>query len=310
LGAWGHGSFDNDMADDWAADLARARTLRPVVVALKRGAKPDDADDDDADSQAIAAAEVVASLRSGSVEGLPEDVAEWVAFHPLPIDATLQLALAAVRRIGTQSALRDLWEDDPEWLAAVAALEARLLAPAHPDAAKSLEGHAAARRAVLAARVRPREADLLWVPLGDGHHATGIVLHVSRSHPRSLLIGFFRDLFTHPDQVNPATLAEPYALPVNYVSTVAVEDREWPVLGNFPELRARCSLPLILHSDGLYRGDERVEPLSPREVHALKIEDPPRYQSLSFAGPGGPPKVLRAHLVEGVPVTPHGFLAR
>jgi hypothetical protein len=175
VGAWGSGSFENDAAADWVVDLERARTLGPVRRALGLAAVPGGYLDVDDEGAALAAAEVVAALNGAPAADLPEPVAEWLALHPHRVGrALLDLALAAVRRVGVDSELRDLRENDPGWRAALGALEERLQGPRRagtPREPTSGAPSTPARRAR-----RPRPGDVVRLDLGDGSHTYGRVL--------------------------------------------------------------------------------------------------------------------------------------
>jgi hypothetical protein len=137
MGAWGHGSFDNDDAADWVFELEDAtddsvleRTLTAVA-----SAPPDAYVESPEAASALAAAEVVASAATGSREALAaggsysEGALAWVERHGSSVRAELvPLALAAVRRARENSELRELWDEaEPDdWLAEVADLERRL----------------------------------------------------------------------------------------------------------------------------------------------------------------------------------------
>jgi hypothetical protein len=110
LGAWGAGSFDNDAALDWVAELEGANSLDVVRAALGAAVLPDEVylEVDEA-SAALAAAEVVAGLRSQPAAELPVEVRDWVAAHPQPVDDDLRdLALRALQRVTTDSELSEL----------------------------------------------------------------------------------------------------------------------------------------------------------------------------------------------------------
>lgn len=129
MGAWGAGSFDNDDALDWCAEL-EAEGL-PAAGGALRAAKElaDDYLEAPESSMALAAAEVVAALRGRPAADLPEHVAAWVAAHPDdPGDDLVRLAREAVDAVAAGSELAELWGevDDAEWRAAVADLRSRL----------------------------------------------------------------------------------------------------------------------------------------------------------------------------------------
>ena len=90
MGAWGTGSFENDDAMDWVADLEGSDDLAIVVETLSRVA---DAGDDYVETPegaaAVAAAEVVAALLGASGPTVTDEVREWVNAHAeLDVPAT------------------------------------------------------------------------------------------------------------------------------------------------------------------------------------------------------------------------------
>ncbi len=131
MGAWDATSFGNDTACDWLGDFTEGDNLSGVEAAFEAVLSiGDDYLDSDEAVEAIAAAEVVAWLRGRpfTVNPYNEKLAEWVAAHPVqPSAALTQAALSALDRIEQPpSELPDLWEDDPEWTAAMSDLRARL----------------------------------------------------------------------------------------------------------------------------------------------------------------------------------------
>ena len=131
MGAWDATSFGNDTACDWLADFTESNDFSAVEAALQEVLDTgDDYLDSDEAVQAIAAAEVVAWLRGHptAVDPYTEKLAAWVAAHPIqPSAALTQKALSALDRIEQPpSELPDLWEGDPDWIAAMSDLRTRL----------------------------------------------------------------------------------------------------------------------------------------------------------------------------------------
>ena len=132
MGAWGFDTFDNDSAGDWVYDLADSNGLafveKTLDVVLTDGA---DLDAHDA-CCALAACEVVARWRGnwGARNVYTEDLNAWVMAHPVqPSAALVRKALAAIEQVvGEDSELAELWEGQPEWRDAVAALSQRVRA--------------------------------------------------------------------------------------------------------------------------------------------------------------------------------------
>ncbi len=114
MGAWGVGVFENDDASDWVYELEQSNDLSVVQQTLADVAANADEDGPQSldSSAALAAAEVVASLLGRPGDGVPDDVAKWVAAMAQPVPADLQrLARTAVRKVLTASELKDLFEE-------------------------------------------------------------------------------------------------------------------------------------------------------------------------------------------------------
>lgn len=131
MGAWGAGPFENDDAVDWVWELeddtdgALLIAAFDAVVQLPSGEQPEAPES----SNALAAAEVVASARGHRSGELPTEAEEWIGRHAEDVDDDLvALASAAVDRVLSDSELADLWDDagDPEWRVVTNALRSRL----------------------------------------------------------------------------------------------------------------------------------------------------------------------------------------
>ncbi|HEY0026197.1 MAG TPA: DUF4259 domain-containing protein [Longimicrobium sp.] len=128
MGAWGAGSFDNDDAVDWLADLEHARDLTPIDAALAAVTGEGEPGESDA-SVAIAAAEVVAAIDGRPLADLPGEIVDWLASAcPRPDPALTERSRAAVQRIRSSSGLKVLWgEGEPaEWYGHIEDLLRRL----------------------------------------------------------------------------------------------------------------------------------------------------------------------------------------
>lgn len=113
MGAWGVGTFENDDALDWVFDLKESSRLSVIREALAPILEQDGSDLETGECCcALAAAEVVAALRGKAASKLPKDVTDWLkANTAAPDKALINLAAQAVRKIGEQSELKELWED-------------------------------------------------------------------------------------------------------------------------------------------------------------------------------------------------------
>lgn len=130
MSSWGFGSFENDDAADWAADLAEMGEDALIDEALERvlEAERDYIEAPDA-SCALAAAEVVAALQGRPGSDLPEELKSWIEGKPTPEGEVVQKARKAVAAIKKESELRDLWEESDnleDWQPIVDDLERRL----------------------------------------------------------------------------------------------------------------------------------------------------------------------------------------
>jgi len=131
MGAWDATSFGNDKANDWAYGLDGSSDLSYIEAALQNILDQGDEYIETPDSEeGIAAAEVVAWLlgRPSPVNAFTQKIADWVAAHPIkPPQSTTDKALAVLTRIQREpSELKDLWEHDPDWIAAISDLQQRL----------------------------------------------------------------------------------------------------------------------------------------------------------------------------------------
>lgn len=133
MGAWDATSFGNDTANDWAYELEECEDLSYITTTLQRVLDSGDEFIEAPDAEeAIAAAEVLAWLRGRStpVNAYTEKIKTWIATHRIqPPPATIELAVTVLDRIQRQpSELLELWEGDPNWIASMANLRARLTA--------------------------------------------------------------------------------------------------------------------------------------------------------------------------------------
>lgn len=129
MAGWGTGSFENDDAAAWLANL---KTLVPgeLTKILLHAADDPDYLEAPAASVAVAAAEVVAALNGSPPERAPAEIGEWTRLHPQALTPELKaVAIRALDRVRRNSELKDLWlEADGlnDWTAAGRDLQARL----------------------------------------------------------------------------------------------------------------------------------------------------------------------------------------
>jgi hypothetical protein len=133
VGAWGPGPFENDDAGDWVWELEDDDDGSVIIDALSAVVDtPIDEQPDVADSSnALAAAEVVASARGARSTHLPTEASVWIQAHASLVDnGLLALATGAVERIAIDSELKDLWDEtrDDAWAESVSDILSRLRA--------------------------------------------------------------------------------------------------------------------------------------------------------------------------------------
>jgi hypothetical protein len=135
MGAWGTGNFDNDTANDWAADFVDAGDLSFVRDVLEKVAATTTEEylRERISCHALAACEVIARLKGnwGTRDSYSEKVDDWVqANRTEPSRDLVQLAWRAIDRIVTApSELMELWDErrkGPEWHATVEELRERI----------------------------------------------------------------------------------------------------------------------------------------------------------------------------------------
>ena len=129
MGGWGTGSFENDDATNWLANLA---AIGPADLARIFSQAADDPAylEAPAASVVVAAAEVVAALNGSPAPVLPPAINEWLKKYPRISTPELNaLAVRALERVRRNSELKDLWlEADGlnDWTAAIRDLQTRL----------------------------------------------------------------------------------------------------------------------------------------------------------------------------------------
>lgn len=132
MGTWGLGSFDNDMACDWAYELKKTSDLSVIEKAIN-AVFEDDFIDSDVASEAIAAIETIAKMKghAGVQNSYTEAVDVWVTKNKLVIPVALQekakQALALI--LGDSSELYELWAETKDldtWKAEIKLLEEKI----------------------------------------------------------------------------------------------------------------------------------------------------------------------------------------
>jgi len=131
MGAWGHGSFENDSALDWLENAFKPGGAAAVEAALRYAAESEEdayLDIDEA-SAVVAAAEFVAAARDGDLSKLGTTQSDFAAHRQsLTSPHLLVLARKALARVVRKSELQELWTEgqDASWQREMSNLLARL----------------------------------------------------------------------------------------------------------------------------------------------------------------------------------------
>jgi len=133
MGAWDIGPFENDDAADWLFELEDSSDTSAIAEALRAvtGIGEEYLETLES-SNAIAAAEIVAALRAHPTDKLPDSAQAWIEENQeLDVTSLVPTALSAIKRVRTDSELKEVWDesDDAEkWYATLDDLTARLKA--------------------------------------------------------------------------------------------------------------------------------------------------------------------------------------
>ncbi|MGH1440311.1 MAG: DUF4259 domain-containing protein [Cellvibrionaceae bacterium] len=129
-GAWGAGSFENDTALDWVHEVENTKGTK-VLLSTIGAVFSVTYKEVDLCTKAIAAIEVVATLKDGVTDNLPESLVSWVGSNKSPFEpemAKFSLKAISYCKELTNSELAQLWHegDASEWLSVLKNLESRL----------------------------------------------------------------------------------------------------------------------------------------------------------------------------------------
>ncbi len=122
MGAWGAKSFQNDHARDWLSAVRDSPDWEIIDGALQKAGTCRSGDE----AKAVAAAEIVAAAASRPSPFLPDEALALAMKLGPPSHELFARARASSERILGQSELRELWDDDPDWLGEMQSLVSRL----------------------------------------------------------------------------------------------------------------------------------------------------------------------------------------
>ena len=129
MGTWSVGSFGNDSAGDWVIDLLENPTFQFIRETLEESIE--NPDESFLNENAIAAAEtlcILSGVMPSDYKEVSHNLDRAVAIlkeQPMPTDLK-EMALHTVEMIEKDSELKELWEDDEDWVMEIKELKQRL----------------------------------------------------------------------------------------------------------------------------------------------------------------------------------------
>jgi hypothetical protein len=115
MGAWGPGTFEDDVANDWLEDLCDSDPLAFFRECLDLDGQTDYVEYV-ACVGVICSAEMIHGLVHGPRDGLPEAALGWLRENQtLSVGSLLPHAIEGMQRVlGPHSEMREMWEDEAE----------------------------------------------------------------------------------------------------------------------------------------------------------------------------------------------------
>ena len=111
--------------------------------------------------------------------------------------------------------------------------------------------------------VKVNIGDVFYIKLDEEHYAVGIVMHISRSFKKGVIIGIFDKLVQTISKFEPQEfLSAPFFDSPNYTGIQILKEGDWPIVGNHPELLVEKEIPLLRAGGSVYHKDEVVKVLT------------------------------------------------
>lgn len=132
MSAWNTGTFDNDDAADWLAELQATDDEAVLQAALEAADDSEGYLEAPEGARILCACELVAALTGQAASDLPEMAREWVEQHPaLDVSTLVPIARNGIDRVlAVDSELEELWRENAEeysaWRQSLLTLKARL----------------------------------------------------------------------------------------------------------------------------------------------------------------------------------------
>lgn len=129
MGTWGIGSFENDIALDWAEMLMEEGDCELILLALKEIINEEDYIEVPECCEALAAVDVLGALKNQSFERLPKEFGDWLEQKSKVDEAftnwdrpIYELGIRVAEKILAESELLEVWSDSDdleEWQAEI-----------------------------------------------------------------------------------------------------------------------------------------------------------------------------------------------
>ena len=132
MSAWNTGTFDNDDAADWLAELQATEDEAVLQAALEAADAGEGYLEAPEGARILCACELVAALVGQAASDLPEIALEWVEHHSaLDVSTLLPIARNGIDRVlAVDSELEELWRENADeysaWRQSVLTLKDRL----------------------------------------------------------------------------------------------------------------------------------------------------------------------------------------
>ncbi len=132
MSAWNTGTFDNDDAADWLAELQATDDEAVLQAALEAADAGEGYLEAPEGARILCACELVAALTGQAASDLPEMALEWVEQHSaLDVSMLLPIARNGIDRVlAVDSELEELWRENADeysaWRQSVLTLKDRL----------------------------------------------------------------------------------------------------------------------------------------------------------------------------------------
>ena len=125
MGAIGYTVFDDDSGADWSADFLSEPSIDKVRTILCAAESSDYLDDLHA-AAALGCAEIVAAALDKPIGTMSDELLAWARANAQGLSQFGKTAINAVAAVEEKSELREIWDENPEWIEYLHDLNRRL----------------------------------------------------------------------------------------------------------------------------------------------------------------------------------------